>query len=76
MSDLIPMYARLRGTLADQQPAAAAPCRHPRPQQRIERTEEDIRGGNTTAIVRVTTEIHCNACGAIVGRETHNERRR
>lgn len=72
MSDLHPMYARLRGTLAGDQPPAAVSCRHPRRQRRIVVEEQPVRA----SLVRVTTEIHCDGCNTVVGSETHTERRR
>lgn len=89
MSDLTAMYARLRGTITEQAAIQKAihkasrkdqsPCRHPRRQQRIERTEEFRVMGSARYShyrVTVTTEIHCDACGQIIGSETHQERRR
>ncbi|MCV7255658.1 hypothetical protein H7J86_26185 [Mycobacterium hackensackense] len=79
MSDLFPMYARLRGTLAAEQPTTpVSPCRHPRSQRRIERTSAFVPGTARYSgyVAEVTTTIHCDGCDTVIGSETHRERRR
>lgn len=76
MSDLTAMYAGLRGSITKTGPVDPKPCTHPRRDRRIEVTEEYVRAVHRARIVRVTTEIHCDGCGTMLGSETHQERRR
>lgn len=71
MSDLMPMYARLRTTVTGAEPKPAVPCPHRRRDELTSETHRD--DPNDPRLVIVTTEIRCGSCNQITGRAQRRE---